>query len=54
MSLNQAIQELKDGLSGMRFDDRNFRSSQFMRLKVLERHIAEDRLGDDLVWKAQV
>ena len=52
VSLEQAIRELKEGLSGMRFDDRDFRSSQFMRLKVLERHIAEGRLGDDLVWKA--
>ena len=50
--LEQAIGELKDGLSGMGFDDQNFRSSQFMRLKVLERHISEGRLGDDLRWKA--
>jgi nucleoside-diphosphate-sugar epimerase len=52
VSLEQAIGELKEGLSGMNFDDRNFRSSQFMRLKVLERHISEGRLGDDLRWKA--
>lgn len=49
--LEQAIRELKEGLSGMKFDDRNFRSSQFMRLKVLERHMAEGRLGEDLRWK---
>jgi hypothetical protein len=35
----------------MNFGDRNFRSSQFMRLKVLERHISEGRLGEDLCWK---
>lgn len=52
VSLSQAIQELKEGLSGMKFEDKNFRSSQFMRLKVLERHIAEGRLGDDLRWRA--
>jgi nucleoside-diphosphate-sugar epimerase len=52
VSLEQAIRELKDGLSGMKFDDKNFRSSQFMRLKVLERHISEGRIGDDLRWKA--
>jgi nucleoside-diphosphate-sugar epimerase len=52
VTLEQAIRELKEGLSGMRFDDKNFRSSQFMRLKVLERHISEGRLGDDLRWKA--
>lgn len=52
VTLEQAIQELKEGLSGMRFDDKDFRSSQFMRLKVLERHISEGRLGDDLRWIA--
>ncbi len=52
VSLEQAIRELKEGLSGMHFDDKNFRSSQFMRLKVLERHISEGRMGDDLRWKA--
>ncbi len=52
VTLEQAIGELKAGLTGMRFDDRDFRSSQFMRLKVLERHISEGRLGDDLRWKA--
>jgi nucleoside-diphosphate-sugar epimerase len=51
VDLSQAIGELKDGLAGMNFEDKNFRSSQFMRLKVLERHIAEGRLGDDLRWK---
>jgi len=52
VSLKQTIQELKEGLSGMGFDDKNFRSSQFMRLKVLERHISEGRLGEDLRWNA--
>ena len=52
VSLEQAIGELKDGLSGMKFEDKTFRTSQFMRLKVLERHIDEGRLGDDLRWKA--
>jgi nucleoside-diphosphate-sugar epimerase len=52
VSLQKTIQELKEGLSGMGFDDKNFRSSQFMRLKVLERHISEGRLGEDLRWKA--
>jgi len=51
VTLEQSIRELKDGLTEMNFADRNFRSSQFMRLKVLERHIAEGRLGDDLRWK---
>jgi nucleoside-diphosphate-sugar epimerase len=50
VSLPQAIRELKEGLLGMNFGDRNFRSSQFMRLMVLERHISEGRLGEDLRW----
>lgn len=49
--LQQSIARLKDGLSAMKFDDRNFRASQFMRLKVLESHIGEGRLGEDLRWK---
>jgi nucleoside-diphosphate-sugar epimerase len=52
VALHQTIRELKEGLLGMSFGDRNFRSSQFMRLKVLERHITEGRLGEDLCWKA--
>lgn len=51
VTLEQAIRELKEGLFGMHFGDRNFRSSQFMRLAVLERHISEGRLGEDLRWK---
>jgi hypothetical protein len=35
----------------MNFNDRDFRSSQFMRLKVLERHMAEGRLREDLRWR---
>jgi len=52
VSLAQSIRELKEGMSAMGFADRDFRSSQFMRLKVLERHISEGRLGDDLRWRA--
>jgi nucleoside-diphosphate-sugar epimerase len=51
ISLEQAIQGLVTGLSGMNFSDPNFRSSQFMRLKVLERHMSDGRLGEDLYWK---
>jgi hypothetical protein len=34
----------------MHFNDPNFRASQFMRLKVLESHIAEKRLTENLRW----
>lgn len=50
VSLGQSIQEIRDGLEGLMFRDTNFRNSQFMRLKVLERHIAERRLSEGLFW----
>ena len=50
VGLDQAIQEIRTGLEAMRFNDPNFRGSQFMRLKVLERHIEEARLSDQLRW----
>jgi len=50
VSLDQAINELKAGLEGMHFTDSNFRASQFMRLRVIERHIADARLNQDLRW----
>ncbi|MEE4185299.1 MAG: SDR family oxidoreductase [Gammaproteobacteria bacterium] len=48
--LEQAIDEIKQGLEGMGFSDTNFRASQFMRLKVIEKHIAEQRLSEALRW----
>jgi nucleoside-diphosphate-sugar epimerase len=50
VSLSQAISEIKQGLELMYFNDSNFRSSQFMRLKVLERQMAERRLTEELRW----
>lgn len=50
VDLNQAIMELLCGLKSMNFADANFRSSQFIRLRVLERHIEEGRLEGDLRW----
>lgn len=50
VALDQAVQEIKQGLEHMDFRDANFRASQFMRLKVLEKHIAEKRLTEELRW----
>ena len=50
ISLEQAIAGLVEGMSRMDFDDANFRSSQFMRLKVLEAHMAAGRLDSGLHW----
>jgi len=50
MSLRHSIEELKSGLERMKFDDSEFRSSDYMRLKVLEGHIRNHRLSGDLRW----
>lgn len=51
VTLEQAIDELKTGMEQMHFADANFRSSQFMRLKVLEAHISAQRLDETLYWQ---
>lgn len=50
VSLSQSIGLLKSGLEGMGFNDAEFRSSQLMRLRVLDRHIADGRLLANLRW----
>ncbi len=50
ISLERSIARLCDGLDAMGFSDGDFRNSPYMRLKMLETHIASDRLGDDLRW----
>ncbi len=50
VDLDQAIGEICAGLQNMGFCDPNFRVSQFIRLKVLEKHIAEHRLTESLHW----
>ena len=50
VSLEQSINELRAALSTMEFVDREFRNSTYMRLKVLEAHIAQRRLSDSLRW----
>jgi nucleoside-diphosphate-sugar epimerase len=54
VTLDQSIDRLSKGLSKMRFADKEFRNSTFMRLKVLEKHMAEGRLSDELRWKRMV
>lgn len=52
VDLNQSIQELIAGLKRMEFKDANFRQSQLIRLKVLQGHIASNRLNNGLEWQA--
>ena len=47
VDLRAAVEDLKDGLERMGFDDREFRSSHLMRLSVLdlrERGLVNERL----------
>lgn len=52
VTLQHSILGLKQGLEEMRFKDENFRQSDFMRLRMLQRHIREGRLNVDLRWIA--
>lgn len=50
VTLQQSIGRLRTGLEGMGFSDVDFRNSQFVRLKTLERHIDAGRLSASLRW----
>lgn len=52
-TLDTAIAGLRDGLTAVGFADRNFRQSQLIRLKVLERHLDNGSLSEDLSWTAR-
>jgi nucleoside-diphosphate-sugar epimerase len=52
ITLRQSIDMLSKGLRGMGFSDPDFRNSPYIRLKVLESHIAAGRLTSDLRWSA--
>jgi nucleoside-diphosphate-sugar epimerase len=49
-TLDSSIAALRDGLREAGFSDRNFRQSQLIRLKVLERHMEQKRLDEELRW----
>ncbi len=53
MMLEDSIRELIAGLKRMNFADSQFRSSPLMRLQVLQNHIAEGRLSEDLGWQTR-
>lgn len=48
--LTSTIIEVKEGLEGMKFNDPNFRESQFIRLKVLDRLLREGHINEKLEW----
>jgi len=50
VSLRQSIEQLRSGMQRIKFADSEFRSSDYMRLKVLERYVQTHQLTDDLRW----
>jgi nucleoside-diphosphate-sugar epimerase len=50
ITLEQSIRELREGLEGMNFADQEFRTSQFIRLKVLSGLRERGLLNDTLNW----
>ncbi|MDN3522064.1 NAD-dependent epimerase/dehydratase family protein [Halomonas ramblicola] len=53
MTLADSIHGLVTGLQGMGFDDKAFRSSDLMRLNVLQGHIERGWLTEQLEWVRQ-
>lgn len=50
-TLADAIEELRDGLYAMDFNDTHFRDSKMIRLKVLNQLRSDGLLDEDLKWK---
>lgn len=51
VSLDQSIERLLAGFKRMKFADKDFRNSPYMRLNTLRRHMAAGKLGPDLRWQ---
>ncbi len=50
IDLTTTIKEIKEGLESLAFDDKNFRESKFMRLKVLTHLLKKGLLNENLEW----
>ncbi|HBR95843.1 MAG TPA: NAD-dependent epimerase [Gammaproteobacteria bacterium] len=50
VSLIEAVEGLKAGLEAMGFNDANFRESEYIRLRVLNGHLDNQRINRDLHW----
>ncbi|WP_264076693.1 hypothetical protein [Rhodopseudomonas palustris] len=50
VTLQESIRELIDGMRRMNFSDSEFRTSDLIRLKVLQDHVDSGRLDQQLVW----
>jgi len=49
-TLDSTITRLRDGLRAINFNDPNFRQSQLIRLRALEKHMLDGRLTANLRW----
>jgi len=50
-TLDSTIAGLRDGLRAIKFSDPEFRQSNLIRLRVLERHLESQALAEDLRWR---
>jgi nucleoside-diphosphate-sugar epimerase len=48
--IKQSAIEVRDGLKQMLFKDANFKDSQLIRLNVLEKHMAANKINNNLEW----
>ena len=53
MTLQDTVRAVRLGLERIGFADPNFRSSRWIRLRVLEEHIQSGRLSPGLWWMAR-
>jgi nucleoside-diphosphate-sugar epimerase len=49
-NLLSTVEEMRDNLVAMKFNDPHYRSSQLIRLEVVRRFLAQGRLSQDLTW----
>jgi hypothetical protein len=51
VTLQESVRLIRDGLTAIGFKDPDFRNSQSIRLRVLDRHMNAGRLSADLRWQ---
>lgn len=54
VTLDQSVERLIAGFRRMRFVDKEFRNSPYMRLNMLRQHMSAGRLGPDLRWAGKL
>ena len=54
VDLDQSIIGLKSGLEKMKFSDKNFRESPYMRLNTLRKYMRANLITPELIWRGKV